>query len=93
MNYWQDQLTNKINKLLIGEYSVEEFREAYYWFFVDEVPEDVLSGDECDYFGGIQEKLDWVTENPESDERKYGWINNDEFVKWVAIIVKENDAK
>ncbi len=89
MSYWNNQLRDRINKLLSREYSVEEFREAYYMFFIDEVPEDALLEDTYDYFSDIQQKLDWVTEKPDEDERKYGWIDNEEFVKWVENIIKD----
>jgi hypothetical protein len=80
---YKKELINKINKLLKKEITVPEFEDKYYLYFLDEIPDDALSDNDNEFFSEIQEKLDWVSEKPEEDERKYGWINYEEFIEWL----------
>lgn len=80
---WQDQLINRIDKLLDGTYSVDEFREHYYFFFLDDVPDEALNDEELEFFSDIQEKLDWTDKNPDDESRSFGWINNEEYIQWL----------
>ena len=82
MNY-KKELIKKINKLLNNEVTVPEFEDQYYFYFLNEVPDDALNDIDFEFFADIQEKLDWVSENPNEEERKYGWINHSEFIEWL----------
>lgn len=81
-------LLEKIEKLIENKMSVSEFEKEYYMFYVDKVPDNVLTDYDSDFFGYVQEKLDWVAEKPDDEERKYGWINYDEYVEWVKRQLK-----
>lgn len=72
-----------VDRLVSGDLSVPQFREAYYDFYVEEVPEDAMSDRDYEFFGGLQEKLDWTSPFPSDDERVWGWIDYEEYVGWV----------
>lgn len=76
-------LLKMVTDLLDGTWTVSEFRAHYYNFYVEEVPDEALSELDADFFGLIQEKLDWTDENPDPESRQYGWMDEPEFVKWV----------
>jgi hypothetical protein len=78
-------LTDMIDRLLAGVWTVEEFRRAYYDFWVDEVPRGILSEDEEEFFSGVQEKLDWTSASPTDDEKRHGWLTLEEYVDWVRL--------
>lgn len=77
-------MLNMINNLLTGMWKVDEFRRNYYDFYLVDVPDDLLSDTESEFFGGIQEKLDWVDESPDIESQNAGWLNHEQFVEWVA---------
>ncbi|MBE9156080.1 hypothetical protein IQ265_04420 [Nodosilinea sp. LEGE 06152] len=66
------KLLSMINTLVAGKYGVPEFEKDYYDFYLDEVPNSALNDEESEFFGSVQEKLDWVDENPDSVSRSYG---------------------
>ena len=78
-------LLDRINKVLSGVWSVPEFRSNYYDFFSDGVPEYELSDAEEDSFSRVQEKLDTVDQNPDSESREHGWVDQDEFIEWLRV--------
>ena len=45
-----------------------------------------------DFFGDICEKMDYTTDSgdPDEEERKYGWINIEEFRLWLINFLNEN---
>ena len=60
-----------------------EFEKRYYLYYVEEVPGEALTDRESEFFGYVQEKLDWTAEDPPLEDRRYGWINHAEYVEWV----------
>ena len=82
VNY-RKQLLVMIDNLLTGMWGVDEFRENYYDFYLEDVPDDSLSDAEFDFFGSVQEKLDWVDEFPDIESQNAGWLNHEQFVVWV----------
>jgi hypothetical protein len=74
-----------INRLLAGAWTVDEFRRAYYDFWLEEVPHGILSDDEEEYFSGVQEKLDWTSPAPTDEEKQHGWLTPEEYVDWVRL--------
>jgi hypothetical protein len=80
---YKKELLERINKLIGKEISVPEFENQYYLYFLNEVPNDALNDDDNELFAEIQEKLDWVSENLSEEERKDGWINQDEYIEWL----------
>ena len=80
---YQYTLLKMVAHLLDGTWTVSEFRDNYYDFYLEEVPDEAISEFDADFFGLIQEKLDWTDENPDPESRKYGWMDEAEFVKWV----------
>ena len=82
MNY-REQLLQKINNLINGSWTVPEFEKQYYMFYIDQVPDEGLTDKEREFFGSVQEKLDYVVENPPTEDRQYGYINYAEYVEWL----------
>lgn len=78
----KEALLNKINRLLSRELSVPEFRKEYYDFYL-ELPDEALSDEDAKFFGSVQEKLDWTSENPDLESQNYGWMNYNQYIKWV----------
>ena len=78
-----------INDLISGEMSVSTFEEKYYSYFLNDVPDDCLSPDELDFFGIIQEKLDFTAIAPDTESRRYGWIDHKEFIVFVEKMVED----
>jgi hypothetical protein len=76
-------LLEMINRLLSGEWTVPEFRDNYYNFFLEKIPDDALSEDDWEFFGAIQEKLDWTDPIPDPESQKDGWLNYGQYVDWV----------
>ena len=82
---YQRILAEMIDRLTSGEWSVEDFRRAYYDYWLEEVPTDLLSPEEETFFSALQERLDWTTEQPTEEERRHGWINEQEYTDWVKL--------
>jgi Lhr-like helicase len=64
--------------------SYDELQREFYDYYVDDLAEEVLSKQEENLFSHIQEKMDWVTGNPDRESREYGWISIDEFKQWLT---------
>ena len=76
-------LSEKINKLINGKYTVPQFEKEYYFYFIEKVPDEALTEEENLFFGEVQEKLDWTSEDPTEEEKKLGWMNHKEYVEWL----------
>jgi len=88
MNY-REILLSKINKLINKELTVPEFEKEYYFYFLDDVPDDGLTEDELMFFGDVQEKLDWTDKDPDEVSRSYNWMNHEEYIEYVSRITKD----
>lgn len=82
---YKKELMDMIDRLLAGDWTVEQFDRAYYDFELEEVPRESLSEDEDDFFSTVREKLDWTTPSPTEYEREHGWLTHEEFVDWVRL--------
>src|SRR6185369_6412647 len=80
---YRDELLLKINKFIDKKSDFPDFAKEYYQYYLDEVPDKSLSIIEDTFFGLVQEKLDWVTENPSLEEKKHGWANNKTYYEWL----------
>jgi hypothetical protein len=86
---YRKALMDLVLQLLSGALTVPQFREAYYDFYLEEVPDDALSDRDYGFFGELQEKLDWVSPNPSDDERVYGWISHEDYEAWAKTRLEE----
>lgn len=77
-------LMNQIEHLLSGGWTVDEFRDKYYDYYLEGVPDDALSDSDSQFFGYIQEMLDWTALDPPPEDKQYGWMNHIEFISLVA---------
>src|ERR1043166_4759328 len=82
MNY-RNILIEKIRKLVDGIWTVPDFMKEYYDYYLEQVPGGALSESENTFFGLVQEKLDWVTENPDQEDKKDGYIDYPEYIAWL----------
>ena len=64
-----------VTRLLDDTWTVAEFHDHFYMFFVDEVPDNVLSDTDFSFFCEIHEKLDWTAEAPGSASRSDAYLN------------------
>lgn len=80
-----------VEHLIEGEWSVDQFRDEYYDYYLEEVPDDALSDEETELFGSIQEKLDWADPNPNKESRQYGWLDHHQYVQWVKRRMKNHE--
>lgn len=76
-------LVEMITRLLEGDWSVPEFQRQFYDYYLEKVPGTELSDRDAEFFGAVQEKLDWTDINPDPESKKHGWINQGEYVQWV----------
>jgi hypothetical protein len=88
MNY-REELLNKINKLINKDWDVPTFEKEYYQFYLEKVPQDSLTTSEVNFFGLVQEKLDWTSKNPSEEEKGYGWADHETYIKWLKNNTRE----
>lgn len=88
MNY-REQLLEKINKLINNDWNVPTFEKEYYNFYLEQIPKNTLSNSETDFFGLVQEKLDWTAENPSYEEKKDGWADHETYIEWLKNNTRE----
>jgi hypothetical protein len=82
---YKGQLLAMIDRLVSGEWSVPEFEKQYYFFYLDQVPDDALPDDrDFAFFAMVQEKLDWTDGAPDAQSRRDGWLNHEEYRCWVT---------
>lgn len=72
-----------IDDFLAGKLSFDEFETRYSDCYIEEMPENGLSDEGHDFFGGIHEKFSWTGPDPAEEDRRYGWISREEFVEWL----------
>ena len=82
---YRANLQGMIDALVSGAWSVKEFDEQYYWYWLNGMPHDLLSDDEVEFYSLIQEQLEWTAAAPSEEERGYGWLTEVEFVDWVRL--------
>jgi hypothetical protein len=90
MTDYKKILDEKIHGFLFGGVSFKTFEKNYYDFYVEDVPEDGLTDNEFEFYGEIQEKIDWVDEDPGLD-RQYGYITPNEYKVWLEEYINNND--
>ena len=80
-------LLEKIKQFINSNQNLDVFYEDYYLFFVNKVPDKALNEDEFLFFGMIQEKIDFTSENPGKEDRKYGYIDVKEYKIWLRKLL------
>lgn len=80
---YRAHLLDMIEKLLAGEWSVEEFRKNYYDYYLEVVPDNALSDEDRLFLGYVQEMLDQTANDLDEEHRKHGWMSNEEYIAWV----------
>ena len=73
------ELLGMVQRLVRGEWDVPPFERAFYMFYVDDVPEGALEDRDLEFFGLLQERLDWTEADPGPESRAYGWQNHEEY--------------
>lgn len=81
---YKKELLALIDQLLAGELTVPQFRDSYYDFYLEEVSDEALTTQDSEFFGLVQEMLDWTTLGPPEEDRAVGWMGHEEFIDWVA---------
>ena len=86
MAQYRKKILKMPQNLIDGTWSVNEFEKNYFPYFIDEIPNGDLSNEDLDFFGTIQDKLDFTALNPNTESRRYGWISRDEYMIFVKKI-------
>ena len=73
MQEYKEGIENAIDQLLSGELSVVAFQQVFYWFYLEQVPGELLSDEEWNLYSAIDAALDRVTAATDIQE----------FIKWV----------
>jgi hypothetical protein len=87
---YRDILLEKIEKVTSGAWTVPEFREDYYWYMLNDVPEDAFSGiEEEQFFALVREQLEWTTANMTPEAKRDGYMSHEEYIDWVRQNTEE----
>lgn len=81
-------LLDMVQRLVSGEWSVPQFQEMFYDFYIEDVPGDAMADRDDEFFGALQEKLEWTDPAPPDEDRLYGWINHAEYVGWAKRMLE-----
>jgi len=73
----------KINKLLEGNLTYKEFKRDFWSFYLEKSSSNNFNVKDDDFFAEIQETFDWTVENPTDKEREYGYLDWQQFIKFV----------
>ena len=57
MQEYKEALDDTINRLLSGELSLLAFQRAFYWFYLKQVPGELLSDEDWDLYSAIDAAL------------------------------------
>lgn len=76
-------LMREINKLLEGRLTYEEFKNNFWSFYLKKSSSSNFNVKDDDFFAEIQETFDWTVENPTDEERKRGYLDWQQFIKFV----------
>lgn len=85
---YKKELSQKIQNLLEKKWDVSKFKDEYYFYYINNVPDDALTPDEDLVFGDIQTKLDYITNKPGKDSQ-HGYITPEEYINWVKNKIEE----
>ena len=77
-----------IREFLDSKIGLDDFHRQFYFYFVEELEDDSLDEPDWRFFEVIQEKLDFVSESPDTESRRYGWISDEDFRKWLCAYVE-----
>jgi hypothetical protein len=80
---YRSELLAMVLRLASGELSVPQFQEMFYDYYIEKVPDDAMADRDYEFFGTLQQKLDWTDPAPLDEDRLYGWINHEEYVAWA----------
>ena len=84
---FKNKLLDIIKNFLQKKLTVEEFDDCYYYFYLNNA-ELLTSNRDIEFFGLIQEKFEWTTENPGS-AKKDGWMDYQEFYQYVKQLYED----
>jgi len=80
---YREALLRSIDRLIAGGLTVPKFRDEYYDFYLETVPDDALSDRDSEFFGLVQEMLDWTTSDPPKVDKEAGWMDYEEYLNWL----------
>jgi len=77
-------LLQGLDDYLEGRTNFQAIYPGWYFEFVD-LPEEALAPTDFELLYEVQEKLEFTTpDEPDAEERQYGWINAEEFRAWLS---------
>lgn len=75
-------LNKKIEEILNGEINFNEFESAFMSWYL-EIEDDALTALDNDFMEDINDRLAYAAQDPDDQDRKYGFIDQDEFKIWL----------
>ena len=82
-------LTGMIDRLLSGGMPFEAFAREFYDYYIETLPDEALTDQQRDFLFEVQQRLDWTTESPTEEERKFGWMDRSEYLDWLGEALRE----
>lgn len=80
---YESRLLVLIDAVLADELSFSIFEKEYYKLYTEQVPSGALTGEQLDLFGEAQLKLDFTAMSPDEGDRRYGWIDQVQYLRWL----------
>lgn len=74
-------LKDTVNRVLSSDWSVLKFQCEFYRLYLEEVPGEMLSEDECHFYSAIDEALKWMIAAPEPLTGESRCVNEQEFIE------------
>jgi len=89
----REKMLAMIRQVLAGEMEVKDFTDKYWNYYLREVPSGLLPEREEEFFGAVQERLDFTDEEPDDEERgEQGWMDFDELKEWLGDRLAEFES-
>ncbi len=85
-------LLDKLSEATAGKSDYNKFEEDFYTYFVTKVKDGDLTEKHEDFFTDIQERFEYTSSNPNDEDRKYGYIDFEEFKKWLKEKIEKDLA-
>jgi hypothetical protein len=87
MTDYKAHLLDMISNVISGFWTVEKFRSKFYDYYLEEVPEEGMHEYDYNFFGMVQQKLDWTDRIPDNESRSVGWVDESEFITWLSNLL------
>ena len=85
-----DKFKKLLDYFIEGKIKFKKFEKDFLDFYLNTDDYELLNEKQKSFLDEINEKIDYTNENPNSEDRKYGFVDVDEFRGWLKEYKKEN---